>query len=190
VADVNLGQPDVGVESLERYLRWAVQTPSIVTSNQNLRFVMEMARFQRIINDLRFTQAAPGIGESVLFNITVPEDEAWSVTWVNVEHSDTGNKIGSIFVTRAAGPVYQIVRRTVGTQQENNLYPGRGLNTGLSNGEFDQGAAPLEVFGGDTLSVRFDAFAAISVADCFIRYEEMPKARQQNLPANGQTVVV
>jgi len=182
-----------GQVPMEDWLNWSVQPTVIDSFNSTMSPIIDSGRFQRVIREGRFATAVTASGSTVLFNTTVPELEAWDVNWINVVFTDPGGaKDWSIFVTRAAGEIYCLARKPVGSSAENMLYPGRVLLPGsASSSQFDY-AGPLELWEGDTLSIRMESAATgVGTANCTLRYEEIPHRRRhrQNL-ANAETVVV
>ncbi len=187
---VNLGQPDVGVESLERYLRWNKQTASIVDSDQTLRFMMEMARFQRVITDIQFTTASLAINQTALFDFVVPQTEAYSVRAIQVEIDGGATLTFAIRIIRAAGPIYLWGLREVVPPVATLLFPGvLSRPVAPNNNNSDTRGQPFEIYGGDTLDIRNeDAAPGATNVMCDVRLELIPHLQEHRNGVGTTTV--
>jgi len=183
--------PRTGSQNYGDWVNRASNVSLINKTSRTLFPVQEMLPFQRQLVDGSFTRATLAINQAALFDITVPEKEAWSMKWITVEHTDPGGaQDASIFVVRAAGPIFVLMHRQVGANLENNLYPGKQiLPASASSSEFDYDG-PMELFEGDTLSVRIGPMTGASVADCALRYEHIPAFRQHDLGLPDATTTV
>lgn len=169
-----------GGATLGDWVSQASQTPVIDSQWTTLFPVQEMLPFQR---QILTREIEPGVsqGENVLFEATVPDDEAWRLHFVSYFHDDNTNHTVRLAVVPRLQTVngrYPYVRQQIREDIDTPLYPSMATSGTTQNNFFNQrGGKQPELFAGDAISLldetaRADAVAG--VARILFRYERIP----------------
>lgn len=167
--------PRLGSTNWADWTNQASNRPLIVGQFQQLLPVQEMLPFQRVIRTRGFSQGFI-VNQRVTFEAVIPDDEAWKILAVGIEHSNTVDMIWVLRYTRRGQPfLYRVTRAVATPNNATPLYPSSALDQSDSRFRALTGP-PLEVFPGDTLTILSPtpAAAAGGVADFSIRYELIP----------------
>ncbi len=175
-----LSNTRTGGATLADWVTQANQAPVIDSQWTTLFPVQDMLPFQR---QLLTREIEPGVsqGENVLFEATVPDDEAWRLHFVSYFHDDnTNHTVRLAIVPRLQSPNgrYPYVRQQIREDIDTPLYPSMATSGTTQNNFFNQrGGEQPELFGGDAISLldetaRVDAVAG--VARILFRYERIP----------------
>ena len=157
----------------------ASQAPVIDSQSTTLFPVQDMLPFQRQILT-REIEPSVSQNENVLFEATVPDNEAWRLIYLSYFHDDqSSHNVRFAVVPRL--PIQNgrmpIVRQQVREDIDTAFFPSMPTG-GTANNFFNQrGGEPPEFFAGDAISLldetaRADAVAGI--ARILFRYERIP----------------
>lgn len=167
--------PRLGSTVWADWTNQASNRPLITGQIRELVPVQEMLPFQRVIRTRAFSQGFI-VNQLVSFNADIPDDEAWRILAVEIEHDNTAAMRWVLRVTQRGQPYrYRAAHVLVDTSVPTPLYP----SASMSN-DGDQARAltgpPLEAFPGDQVSIRSLTVGAAAggVVDFSIRYELIP----------------
>jgi len=168
--------PRLGSVNWANWTQQASQLALIAAQARLLFPVQEMLPFQRRIRQFDLANS-PAVGQSALFQATVPDDEAWRMIDLTVEHDDSTTHIFRwTYIPRFDGAsLRMITRKAVNSNTETPLY--RSFSDENSASRFaPRGPNVVEFYPGDRIDV-FDLTGATDadvVTEIRMRYELIP----------------
>jgi len=156
------------------------QQLSVLIPNQ------EMLPFQRQVLTREMLRSVPQ-GDNVLYEATVPQDQAWRLIWMTYRHVDNIFHILNFRVLPMlpnATIFHTITRRQVQNDTDTPLYPSMPV-VATDDTQFDHRGGPRpEFFPGDKLSVLDEtSMSKVGSTTCklIFRYERIPLPVSQTI---------
>jgi len=168
--------PRLGSVNWANWTDQASQLALIAAQARMLFPVQEMLPFQRQIRQQDLANS-PAVGQSVVFQAEVPDDEAWRMIDLTVEHDDSTTHIFRwTYIPRFSGAgIRMIARKSVNMNTETPLY--RSFSDETSASRFaPRGPNAVEFYSGDRIEI-FDLTGATDadvITRMRIRYELIP----------------
>lgn len=178
-------RPDLGQVGLRKWFEDPRADSILPAVSDELQIVQEISRFQRQVR-VRVTPVFAAVGQTPVFTVTVPKDEAWSVLLFNYDNGDTSDHIVIVDINRqlpVSPPVPirgEIIRAFVRQGVDKLIYPITSDRPGTASDQHYNLDGPFEVFAGDTIRVVLAEVTTDLGGATYIntmRYELIPPAR-------------
>lgn len=188
-------RPDLGQPQLKDWNNEPRNIPYLPRIDPNLSITQDIQRFSRRLRGIQRNDIIAA-GQRIVWDVTVPEREAWRVRYISVQNGDSTNVTfaGSVLIAglRASFLRVQLFSIRVSPGILSLLYPTRRSRILTANDGSNEFDGLLEFFQGDRIRIE-TVEVATAVAPEFVLsfgYELIPNRRSstQGIAFSGTAV--